>query len=422
MHPSSLPQHNKTPTAAIRTASNAIALPSAYLTSAPANAPSAPGPGAPLQGPFPGPNGKRPGRPSKTKPGRHLLKSLSTPQLRGPIMSDSDDKKRNKLGYQRISIACAHCRRRKIRCLVADDDREGRCQNCIRLKKECVFYPVDQQAVIDARSESSRAGGPSATPSTVSSSPNQGGSSSFDPQGPQYAGGFPNVPRDTQPPYQGIPIPPNLSIPTQGQFGAQDHSYGPQGENWSPREYRMPNQALPVAPPSNMHPPTRFGAQSLAADTAPFPPPLNQPQPPFQQMEGYHYNPEQMWHAQQPQPQHQPTNQRPPGSFTRHPSQQHMQTNWYCHTPPYGHGSEEGHARTKRGLHRPVRWVVQGAGADRSMRHALPGSMASKQCQMPNIVQGDPRDGRDFFGSPATPWRKSAAPGVWWQPTPHRKT
>lgn len=46
-------------------------------------------------------------RPSKVKTGRSLARSVSTPQLRGHVMSDIDaDKKRNKLGYQRISIAC----------------------------------------------------------------------------------------------------------------------------------------------------------------------------------------------------------------------------------------------------------------------------------------------------------------------------
>ena len=33
-----------------------------------------------------------------------------------------------------------HCRRRKIRCV---PDNQGRCSNCIRLKKECNFYPVE---------------------------------------------------------------------------------------------------------------------------------------------------------------------------------------------------------------------------------------------------------------------------------------
>ena len=38
-----------------------------------------------------------------------------------------------------------HCRRRKIRCIPAPADPQQRCSNCIRLKKECNFFPVDQQ-------------------------------------------------------------------------------------------------------------------------------------------------------------------------------------------------------------------------------------------------------------------------------------
>jgi hypothetical protein len=38
-----------------------------------------------------------------------------------------------------------HCRRRKIRCIPASGDPQSRCSNCIRLKKECLFHPVDQQ-------------------------------------------------------------------------------------------------------------------------------------------------------------------------------------------------------------------------------------------------------------------------------------
>ncbi|KAI7373046.1 hypothetical protein KC328_g16855, partial [Hortaea werneckii] len=46
-------------------------------------------------------------KPTKTKPSKQLPRSVSTPQLVGlSAMSDTDDKKRNKLGYQRISIAC----------------------------------------------------------------------------------------------------------------------------------------------------------------------------------------------------------------------------------------------------------------------------------------------------------------------------
>ncbi|KAK0934667.1 hypothetical protein LTR48_004084 [Friedmanniomyces endolithicus] len=92
----------------------------------------------------------------KIKSGKQLSRSFSTPQLRDDAMSDSDsDKKRNKLGYQRISIACAHCRRRKIRCIISDGDSHQRCQNCIRLKKDCAFYAVDQQAAMEGRPETS---------------------------------------------------------------------------------------------------------------------------------------------------------------------------------------------------------------------------------------------------------------------------
>ena len=94
-----------------------------------------------------------------------LKRSASTPDVQSqrggesPTMSAAE-KRRNKLGYHRTSIACSmisrpfvddltdalgHCRRRKIRCLLDEKDPHGRCQNCIRLKKECNFHPVDQQ-------------------------------------------------------------------------------------------------------------------------------------------------------------------------------------------------------------------------------------------------------------------------------------
>lgn len=51
----------------------------------------------------PGPGSKKRKAYKVSKPSR----SLSTPHVRGVIMSDAEsDKKRNKLGYQRISIAC----------------------------------------------------------------------------------------------------------------------------------------------------------------------------------------------------------------------------------------------------------------------------------------------------------------------------
>lgn len=60
-----------------------------------------------------------------------------------------------------------HCRRRKIRCLVAPDDTEGRCENCIRLRKDCQFFPVDQQPPIEKKS---RPNSRLETPSTERSS------------------------------------------------------------------------------------------------------------------------------------------------------------------------------------------------------------------------------------------------------------
>ena len=49
-----------------------------------------------------------------------------------------------------------HCRRRKIRCIPAPADPQNRCSNCIRLKKECNFYPVDQQPQPDPRRSGSK--------------------------------------------------------------------------------------------------------------------------------------------------------------------------------------------------------------------------------------------------------------------------
>jgi hypothetical protein len=65
--------------------------------------------------------------------------------------------------FRECGIACdhltytftVHCRRRKIRCLVAQDDTEGRCENCIRLRKDCQFFPVDQQPPIEKKSRPS---------------------------------------------------------------------------------------------------------------------------------------------------------------------------------------------------------------------------------------------------------------------------
>ncbi|TGO22985.1 hypothetical protein BPAE_0148g00150 [Botrytis paeoniae] len=101
-------------------------------------------------------------------------RSMSTPNIRTSNNTDAaalalvNDKRRNKLGYHRTSVACGHCRRRKIRCIPAPADPQNRCSNCIRLKKECNFYPVDQQPQPEPKRRGSKA--PSGTGGTSQSS------------------------------------------------------------------------------------------------------------------------------------------------------------------------------------------------------------------------------------------------------------
>lgn len=70
------------------------------------------------------------------------------PFLRG----GSDNQSVDGLAHTSYTV---HCRRRKIRCLVATDDTQGRCENCIRLRKECQFFPVDQQPPVEKKSRPS---------------------------------------------------------------------------------------------------------------------------------------------------------------------------------------------------------------------------------------------------------------------------
>lgn len=134
-----------------------------------------------------------------------LTRSISTP-VGGPVpqpptpqqaaLAASQDaaaeRRRNKLGYHRTSVACGkcslgrllsdapvaetlgkgHCRRRKIRCVPSQNDVQGRCINCIRLKKECSFYPVDQQPpVVDTRQKSGSRSSVGPKAGSASSSP-----------------------------------------------------------------------------------------------------------------------------------------------------------------------------------------------------------------------------------------------------------
>lgn len=138
----------------------------------------------------------------RRKTGKHaastLKRSASTPNVRGGESGLSVvDKRRNKLGYHRTSVACGHCRRRKIRCLLAPDDAQHRCSNCIRLKKECNFFPVDQQPQVERRPRTGSKlehNGEASTSS--SSSPAIGGGSSIDPI--NHFHHYPPLPLSTQ--------------------------------------------------------------------------------------------------------------------------------------------------------------------------------------------------------------------------------
>ncbi|KAG4033292.1 hypothetical protein MFRU_005g03040 [Monilinia fructicola] len=100
---------------------------------------------------------------SKSSKDAKAKRSMSTPNIRTSGNTDAaalalvNEKRRNKLGYHRTSVACGHCRRRKIRCIPAPADPQNRCSNCIRLKKECNFYPVDQQPQPEPKRRGSKA-------------------------------------------------------------------------------------------------------------------------------------------------------------------------------------------------------------------------------------------------------------------------
>ncbi|KAI0847600.1 hypothetical protein F5Y00DRAFT_271107 [Daldinia vernicosa] len=58
-----------------------------------------------------------------------------------------NERRRNRLGYHRSTVACGHCRKRKIRCKKPEvKDLLNRCESCINLKKPCVYAAVNPQA------------------------------------------------------------------------------------------------------------------------------------------------------------------------------------------------------------------------------------------------------------------------------------
>ncbi|SPN96998.1 uncharacterized protein DNG_00517 [Cephalotrichum gorgonifer] len=190
-----------------------------------------------------------------------IKRSWSTPNVRSqqnasdhlPMGMSSSDKRRNKLGYHRTSVACGHCRRRKIRCIPSPADVQGRCVNCIRLKKECSFFPVDQQPPPpDTRSKGSSRSSTAPKIASASSSPAIPSGHPADSHQP--------YPPLAMPPIQHMPPPgvkasgtdpfsPDAKLPTSASSSGRAFDFPSQGmTNWMPAEH-SPN---PAAKPSDM--------------------------------------------------------------------------------------------------------------------------------------------------------------------------
>ncbi|KAK1990319.1 hypothetical protein LX36DRAFT_416875 [Colletotrichum falcatum] len=177
-----------------------------------------------------------------------LRRSMSTPDVRPRQTSMSDasqsglasDKKRNKLGYHRTSVACGHCRRRKIRCIASPAMGESRCINCIRLKKECSFFPVDQAPLPQTagprpKALSQASSGPNTA--SASSSPPIAAMQSLDiPQRQQYHAGVMH-------PAPGMPPPPKQP-PVIENVGAEATMSSGVPAGLSSRAFGFPNQSV----------------------------------------------------------------------------------------------------------------------------------------------------------------------------------
>ncbi|KAI7263562.1 hypothetical protein KC345_g9086 [Hortaea werneckii] len=191
-------------------------------------------------------------KPTKTKPSKQLPRSVSTPQLVGlSTMSDTDDKKRNKLGYQRISIAC-----------------------------------VDQQSAIEGKSDCRTKPDNGSAPSSVvsSTSPKSGTERAF--EDPRQVRPFPSLPSNAPSDFQQFPVDPGNAMTGQAAHACFPHSqFG----------YGVPDQAQPswgtpdtfnheesMMPASGGHVPKHmwsYGQQGPTGDYAPFPmnvPPVSQ--------------------------------------------------------------------------------------------------------------------------------------------------
>lgn len=78
---------------------------------------------------------------------------------------------------------------------MAADDAQGRCENCIRLRKECQFFPVDQQPPVEKKSRpSSRLEAGSADPSATTSMSLSSSPTSLNPDSVEAFYPYPQMP------------------------------------------------------------------------------------------------------------------------------------------------------------------------------------------------------------------------------------
>jgi Fungal Zn(2)-Cys(6) binuclear cluster domain len=161
-----------------------------------------------------------------------------------------------------VNSSVGHCRRRKIRCLLpTPEDPQGRCANCIRLKKECNFHPVDHATDLRTGRKESAAGlSPSSTssphtpipPGQLSALESQTGAS-YDqggsippPQSDDYTPSFINGSRSLSMPYMSSGMS-NDHIPLQPTFTLSSADEAP---DW-PGSGFIPNSMSQSSPSSN---------------------------------------------------------------------------------------------------------------------------------------------------------------------------
>ncbi|KAF2737601.1 hypothetical protein EJ04DRAFT_104139 [Polyplosphaeria fusca] len=203
-------------------------------------------------------------RSSKAKVGPEIRRSSSTPHMRNLALATSGelsptgDKRRNKLGYHRTSVACGHCRRRKIRCLVAAEDPQGRCANCIRLKKECNFFPVEQNPEPQRSQTGSVKEGTSVAPASTTSSPHHPSSEKMEDFRPPFPGPGPNasvarfgVPSDADTDAGASASAKQLPLSTSAHIQHAAYAYPqPIDTQWPPTGF-LPSSSVAESPSSS---------------------------------------------------------------------------------------------------------------------------------------------------------------------------